>query len=184
VTLALDSPVELVGQVDERYLSQLQPGQAASVRADAFAQAPFAATVRRLAPLVDAQRGAVEVKLAVAGTAPAFLREDMTLSIEVVTGQRDRALVVPVAALDGNTVRLLRDGRVQTRRVKLGLATLDAAEVTEGLAAGDVVLLDSRLADGDRARADTLPGATARAAQAGAASKDNTGGAMSNAMGR
>lgn len=180
VTLRLDSPVELVGQVDERYLEQLQAGQSASVRADAFAQAPFNATVRQIAPLVDAQRGAVEIKLRPTGESPAFLREDMTLSVEVNTGRRERALVVPAAALDGARVRVLRDGRVELRTVRLGLTTLDAAEVTQGLAAGDVVLLDASLAERARARPDT----TAGARRAGSTSSDNAGGAFGNAVGR
>lgn len=184
ITLALNSPVELVGQVDERYLQQLQPGQVANVRADAFAQAPFAARVRHISPLVDAQRGAVEIKLALVAAAPAFLREDMTLSIEVDTGRRERALVVPLQAVEGNRVRVLQDGRVQLRTVKLGLTTLEAAEVTDGLAAGDVVLLGPALEAGARARADTAAGASRRAAEAGKASKDGAAGAMANAVGR
>jgi HlyD family secretion protein len=190
LTLALDSPVELVGQVDERYLEQLKVGQAATVRADAYPQAPFAATVRQIAPVVDAQRGAIEVKLALPQAAPAFLREDMTLSIEVATGQRERALVVPMDAFNGDrgnggaTLRVLRDGRVEQRAVKLGLATLDAAEIVEGLSAGDVVLLGSTLPAGARARADTAAAAAQRAANGGQASKDNAGGAMGSAMGR
>lgn len=184
LTLALESPVELVGQIDERYLQQLQPGQAANVRADAFAQQPFAATVRQISPLVDAQRGAVEVKLALAAAAPAFLREDMTLSIEVDTGRRERALVVPLQAVEGNRVRVLQDGRVQLRTVKLGLTTLEAAEVTEGLAAGDVVLLDTALEAGMRVRAESSASAGRRAAAAGGGSRDDAGGAMANAVGR
>ena len=45
-------------------------------------------------------------------------------------------LVVPMDAFNGDrgngsaTLRVLRDGRVEQRAVKLGLATLDAAEIT------------------------------------------------------
>ena len=39
------------------------------------------------------------VKLAPEQTPPAFLREDMTLSVEVLTGERARALVLPPSAL-------------------------------------------------------------------------------------
>lgn len=188
LTLALASPVELVGQVDERYLGQLQAGQQALVRADAFPSQAFGATVRQIAPVVDAPRGAVEVKLALPGPAPAFLREDMTLSIQLTTGRRERALVLPLAALagertaEGAAARVLREGRVALQPVKLGLTTLDAAEVTEGLAAGDVVLLGDAT-PGTRARADLAAGAAQRAA-AGGRSQDDAGGAMSNAMGR
>ncbi len=189
-TLALAGPVQLLAPVDERYLQQLQPGQAAQVRADAFPEQRFAAQVLSIAPLVDAQRGSVEVKFVVP-QAPAFLREDMTLSVEVETARRASALVVPLSALRGavgtdaaadnsNTVWLMQDGRVQARTVVLGLRTLAVAEVLQGVAAGDVVLLGPAPAPGQRARADTTASATM--AQAGAAT--NAGAALTNAMGR
>lgn len=191
LSLALASPLELIGQVDERYLAQLQIGQSARVRADAYADQAFAATVRRIAPVVDAQRGAIEVRLAPAQAVPAFLREDMTLSVEVTTGQRARALVLPLEAIDGPrdgdlaTLRVLQDGRVARRQVRLGLRTLDAAEVLEGLADGELVLLGGPQAVGTRVRAQRLS-ATSPATRDGAArtSQDAAGSAMSNAMGR
>ncbi|MBU3651587.1 MAG: efflux RND transporter periplasmic adaptor subunit, partial [Limnohabitans sp.] len=119
LTLALAGPTQLVAQVDERFLDQLQVGQSASVVADAFAQQRFAARVLSIAPLVDAQRGAIEVKFTLLQEAPAFLREDMTLSVEVETGRRDQALALPLSALrqtagDTASVLVVADGVVQT----------------------------------------------------------------------
>ena len=99
LSLALAGPTELVAQVDERFLEQLRVGQQASVVADAFPEQRFAARVLSIAPAVDAERGAIEVKFALSGARPAFLREDMTLSVEVETGRRDNALVLPQSAL-------------------------------------------------------------------------------------
>ena len=106
MSLALAGPTQLVAQVDERFLDQLLAGQQATVLADAFASQPFAARVLSLAPAVDAQRGAIEVKLALVGATPAFLREDMTVSVEVETAKRDRTLVVPLRALRGDATPL------------------------------------------------------------------------------
>ena len=134
LVLAADGPTELVALVDERFLGQLAVGQRARVLADAYPAQPFDATLKRMAPAVDAQRGAVEITLGVAA-APPFLREDMTLSVEVLTGARDAALVLPLRALrEDGTVRIAVDGRVEARAVQLGLRTLDQAEVTGGLA--------------------------------------------------
>ena len=186
MSLALAGPLLLEAQVDERYLEQLQVGQVASVVADAYPGQRFAARVQSIAPLVDAQRGAIEVKFA-PQDAPAFLREDMTLSIEVETARRERALAVPVAALRSDaagtaSVLLAREGRVEQRAVRLGLRTLDAAEVLEGLAAGDVVLLGPALKPGSRVRVDTSAAAVAgaRASKSG----EDAGSALTNAMGR
>ena len=187
MSLALAGPLRLVAQVDERYLEQLRVGQPASVLADAFPARRFAAQVLSIAPLVDALRGAIEVKFSPSGEAPSFLREDMTLSIEVETGRRAQALVVPVDALhgaeSGADARVLIEsgGRVEERKVRLGLRTLDAAEVLEGLAAGDRVLLGAAPAPGKRVRAGTTPrAATASRGRAG----EDAGSALTNAMGR
>jgi HlyD family secretion protein len=187
-TLALAGPLQLVAQVDERYLEQLQAGQVASVLADAYPTQRFTARVLSIAPLVDAQRGAIEVRFSVAQP-PAFLREDMTLSVEVETARREQALVVPADALRGETssgqsVWLVRDGRVQARAVRLGLRTLAAAEIVEGLSAGDVVLLGPAPQPGKRVRPDTAAALAASTGKGSKGSKEDAGAAMSNAMGR
>jgi HlyD family secretion protein len=186
LTLALSGAPQLVAQADERFLEQLQVGQSAMVVADAFPGRRFAARVLSIAPLVDAQRGAVEVKFSLPESPPAFLREDMTLSVEVETARRDAALAVPGGALRGdagaaqNIVWIERGGRVEQRVVRLGLRTLEAAEVLEGLAAGDMVLVGDAPPPGQRVRADV----TALAPTAVKPAREDAGSAMTNAMGR
>lgn len=189
MTLALAGPTQLVAQVDERFLDQLQVGQQATVVADAFAGDRFAARVLSIAPLVDAQRGAIEVKFNLIKDAPAFLREDMTLSVEVETGRREGALALPLAVLrqiHGDTARVLVavEGRVHERTLRLGLRTLAAVEVLDGLQSGDAVLTGGSFKDGQRVSVvpvdwrDVAPAAR-REDGAGAA-----GSAITNAMGR
>ena len=238
LSLALAGPTQLVAQVDERFLDQLRPGQNAAVVADAFPGERFAAQVLSLAPAVDAQRGAIEVKFALAGTPPAFLREDMTLSVEVQTGRRDAALVLPQSALrplaaggagtragagaaassappnaatpdagDGaaatattaaapqgtlREVLVVQGGRAQLRSLRLGLHTLGAVEVLDGLQEGEQVLVRSLgakgvLEPGQRVRPRPVawaPGAGSNGSSAVSVRAENAGGAMSNAMGR
>jgi HlyD family secretion protein len=190
LTLAVDAPTELIASVDERFLAQLAPGQGAQAVADAYPDQPFGVRIARLAPAVDAARGAVEVRLVPDGAPPPFLREDMTLSIEVVTGERAAARVLPLAAVQSHgdagrgTVLVVRDGRAQPQAVALGLRTLDQVEVVDGLADGDVVLLDPTLAPGTRVRAQRLDARAAVQRRGGGTSADNAGGALGSAMGR
>ena len=156
--LALEGDTEVLVPLDERNLGVLALGQPARCVADAFPGQPFDARVSFIAPGVDAQRGSVDIRLTVAPV-PDFLRQDMTVSVNVETGRRERALVVPNDALalgDGDRaeVWLVADGRVVRRQVRLGLRGLAASEVVEGLAAGDVVLADGAapVAGGDRVR--------------------------------
>ena len=189
-TLALQGPRQLVAQVDERYLEQLQVGQVTSVVADAFPSRTFSARVLSIAPLVNGARGAVEVKFSIEAPAPDFLREDMTVSVEVETGRRDKAMVIPVAALRDedeqgqSQVLVVENGRVAQRLLKLGLRTLQAAEVLQGLSEGEQVLIGTTPEIGNRVRAVLDAKATSTKTKALGASKDNAGSAMSNAMGR
>ena len=190
LSLALAGPTQLSAQVDERFLDQLRAGQKAAVVADAFVGQPFRAHVLSISPAVDAQRGAIEVKFSLDQQAPAFLREDMTLSVEVETARRERALVLPVSALrvqagdaSSATVLVVEDARAQQRSVRTGLRTLDAVEVLAGLAEGDRVLLSGNAKLGARVRARSIawqPGDPL----ARAAGSADAGSALTNAMGR
>jgi HlyD family secretion protein len=187
LSLALASPLRLVAQVDERYLDQLRVGQTASVVADAFPDQRFAARVQSISPLVDTQRGAVEVKLSLPSQPPDFLREDMTLSVEVETARRESALVVPIGALrDDDTtpnvvVWIEVSGRVEERKVRTGIRSLDTVEVLEGLSAGDKVLIGASPNPGSKVH---LKAVTNEAKPIGKSTNDGIGSALTNAMGR
>ena len=156
--IARAGDTEVLVPVDEKNLEVLALGQPAMCVADAFPARPFPATVSFIAPSVDAQRGSVDIRLAVSPV-PDFLRQDMTVSVNVETGRRDRALVVPndaLAEIDGNTARVWRvaEGRASRQTVELGLRGLALTEITAGLQDGDRVLADAGadIADGSRVR--------------------------------
>jgi HlyD family secretion protein len=161
IELSIEGPVELIAQIDEKFLGQLATGQKATVVADAFAQQAFAATVKSVAPSIDAQRGSVEVKFAMEKI-PAFLKNDMTLSIEIETARRTNVIAVPGEAVrGGNQVLVIESGTAVARTVKPGLRTLTAVEVVEGLKAGERVITDARVQPGARVYAGEKPKATA-----------------------
>ncbi|HEX4858008.1 MAG TPA: efflux RND transporter periplasmic adaptor subunit [Usitatibacteraceae bacterium] len=153
IELSIEGTVELIAQVDEKFLAQLAPGQKATVVADAFPGQPFPARVRSIAPSIDVQRGSVEVKFLL-DAIPEFLRNDMTLSIEIETARREKTLAVPGEALrNGNQVLVIDGGRAVARNVKTGVRTLTAVEVVEGLQAGELVIVDAPVQPGARVRA-------------------------------
>ncbi len=162
VEVAVDGPTEIVAQVDERNLDRLALGQPALVSADAFPERREPGEVSFIAPAVDAQTGTVEVRVRVPEP-PAYLRQDMTVSIDVEVGRREDALSLPLDALrnpraGSAEVLAVREGRVERVTVRTGLRGLDRVEVLEGLAAGEFVL---------PARAVVEPGARVRPRPAG-----------------
>ena len=190
MNLALDGPAQLTAQVDERFLEQLQVGQAASVIADAFAGKRFSARVLSIAPAIDPQRGVVEVKFSLAPAVPAFLREDMTVSVEVETARRERAIVLPLTAVrlrsagGTATVWLVEQERLTARVVKLGLETLDAVEVLEGLQPGDQVMVTGKATVDDRVNGRVVAWQPVQSGALSSAQGGDAASALSNAMGR
>ena len=160
--IAQTGDTEIQVPLDEKNLEVLAIGQTAMCIADAYPARPFPAKVGFIAPSVDPQRGTVDIRLTVTPV-PSFLRQDMTVSVNVETGRRDKAIVVPneaLTAMDGNRAELwlIVDGRATKRPVLLGLRGLTQTEVTSGLHVGDWILSDARasVAPGDRVR--VVPG--------------------------
>ncbi|HUH86607.1 MAG TPA: efflux RND transporter periplasmic adaptor subunit [Pusillimonas sp.] len=165
-----DGATEVLVPLDEKNLEVLALGQPALCIADAYPNRPFAARVDFIAPGVDPSRGTVDVRLAVPES-PQFLREDMTVSVNIETGRRDSAIVVPNDALhsvnaDQAMVWLVVDGRATRHPVQLGLRGLAATEVVSGLQDGDRVLAQARpdVHEGDPVRVQVLAFETVTAA--------------------
>jgi len=154
-TLALDEPLQLLIQPDEKNLSQLRTGQEALASADAFPDLRFPARICYVAPGVDVTKGTVDVKLELPRI-PDFLRPDMTVSVEIRYGQSRNALSLPLQAFRNSSlpyVLVLRSGRAVKVPVKLGQRGEREVEVLGGLTSGDIVILNPAAREGDRCRA-------------------------------
>lgn len=164
VILTLVSGTETLIQtsVDEKNLKYIRLGQAARANADAYQDRPFGATLTTIAPAVDALRGTVDLKLRV-DKPPAFLRPDMTVSVEIVTAQVPDALMLSTDALrrdanGGAFVLLERDGRAARSEVTLGLQGIGTTQILTGLAKGDrVILPTSNAVEGNNVRQKSAP---------------------------
>lgn len=157
LTLAASGETRLTAQIDEKNLPLVNVGSTATVAADAFPQQRFGAELYYLAPGVDVQRGTVEARFRVPQP-PTHLRADMTVSIEIAGANKPRALTVPATALrnpsgDGASVLVLADGVATAKAVKVGLRGSNRIEIVDGVAEGDVVVLDASVTPGTRVRA-------------------------------
>lgn len=157
LVLARDGQTQLSVQPDEKNLAELRLGQSARASADAFPKEHFVAKVSYIAPSIDPQRGTVEVRFLVESP-PAYLRPDMTVSVNIEVGSRVAALVVPkesVRDLASGTpwVYVLRGHRIAKQRVEIGLRDENVVEIEKGLSDGEQVVLQNRttLRDGQRA---------------------------------
>jgi HlyD family secretion protein len=157
LTLSPDGKTQLVVQIDEKNLRLLALGQTALASADAYPQLRFAAQLAYINPGINAQTGAVEVKLDVSDPPP-VLRQDLTVSVDIEVARRPAALLVPSTAVhdaEGTSPWVLRleGGHAVRRPLRLGLVSGGWSEVQDGLAEGDrVVVAGNAVAAGARVR--------------------------------
>ena len=158
MVLSPGGETQLVVQIDEKNLHLLSLGLSALASADAYPRQRFDAQIAYINPSIDAQRGAVEVRLRVPSP-PTYLKQDMTVSVDIAIARRANAVLVPSDAVHDLDQPapwvLVIDGRHARRRpVILGLVSNGTCEVLRGLDAGDrvVPVATTTVTDGARLR--------------------------------
>ena len=156
--LAPAGQTQIVAQIDERNLSLLRLGEPAQASADAYPQQKFTAKVIYINPSVDATTGSIQTKLSVAEP-PAFLRQDMTVSVEIEAARRPSALVAEASAVrDISSAKpwalAVENGRAVRRDLKLGAIGDKDVEILSGATEGDRLIKtgNGQIATGQRVR--------------------------------
>lgn len=140
--------------VDESYATQIRIGQTAALQLSGEEEVR-GGQVSFVSQQVDADTGGLEVKLTPDAelTAPIGL----TVTANITVDNRAAAITVPRAAIvmdaDGDAVLVLAEGHAQRRAVQVIDWPAARLIVTDGLAAGDVVIADATgLSDGQAVR--------------------------------
>ncbi len=162
MVLAPVGETQIVVNIDEKHLGKLALGQHALASADAFPADSFAAELFYLNPGIDPVRGAVQVKLRVP-TPPAYLRQDMTVSVDIEVARRTGVLAVPGDAVhDAATthpwVLVVRDGHTVRQAVEIGMRGDAALEILSGVSLGEslVPITNAVVVAGQRVRVSPL----------------------------
>lgn len=143
--LAANGQTQIAVLLDEKNIAKIALNQPALASADAFADQRFNAMVSYINPGIDATRGSVEIKLLV-DKPPTYLRQDMTVSVDIITAQKANAITIPSATLhDASSnapwVMVVRNKHTVRQSVKLGLRGDNQVEVLSGLKNGEALIL-------------------------------------------
>jgi multidrug efflux pump subunit AcrA (membrane-fusion protein) len=121
----------------------IQPGTPVEVTTPG-AGAPAAGRVLTVAPAGDMRAHTLEVRVAVEDRAGA-LRPGTLAQVRLITSEKTDALGVPSTALtlhpQGARVWVVADGKAQPREVAVGISDRTTTEITQGLRAGDLVIV-------------------------------------------
>lgn len=104
----------------------------------------FAARVKLISPVVEAESGTFKVTVELLSPPPT-LKPGMFATVLITVATRDQALVIPKRALtlDSSqpTVYRLEKGRARRVTLKVGLSDNDRIEVLSGLTEGDQIIV-------------------------------------------
>lgn len=155
-----DGAPRLEVHLDERHLAFVRAGQAALASVEARPDLTFGATVRRVAPSVDAARGTVKVELDIDDEVPFDLLPGMTASVEITLARLEDVLIIPAeavrdASLSTPWTLVIEGGRLARRDLELGLRAGDLYELRSGLREGERVVLAAVDAPEDELREGT-----------------------------
>jgi HlyD family secretion protein len=151
--IVANGEVELDAEVTETRMAAIRIGQTA--RVEVTGVGILDGTVRLISPEVDKATRLGRVRIFLGDNAGLRVGAFARGSIETASG---RGLAVPASAIlygpDGPSVQVVRANRVETRKVKTGLASGPLIEVREGLSEGETVVSRSGtfLRDGDAVR--------------------------------
>ncbi|MEP6955475.1 MAG: efflux RND transporter periplasmic adaptor subunit [Chthoniobacterales bacterium] len=141
------------GEVNEEDVGEVKIGMEAMLQVYAFRGRQFTAKVTAILPAADPETQRYTIVLDLENP-PDNLLAGMTGEMNIITGRHENVLLAPTRALLVDQVLVVAGGVVKSRTVQVGYRTLDFAEMLEGVAEGDHVIV----ADQDRFR----PGQPAR----------------------
>ncbi|MGO4669954.1 efflux RND transporter periplasmic adaptor subunit [Bosea sp. 2YAB26] len=135
-----DGAIELEADVAEVELSSLKLGQRVAVT-PAGAQKPLVGEIRLIAPQVDKASRLGRVRIALKDNPPVALG---SFARGVIETGRKTSITLPLSAItysrNGALVQSVKDGKVSTKKVTLGLTGNGRIEITSGLAEGETVV--------------------------------------------
>jgi multidrug efflux pump subunit AcrA (membrane-fusion protein) len=143
--------------VDEVDIGKVKTGQPAAFTVDAFPARDFRGRVAAIYPTATVQDNVVKyiVAIDIDGEYAGLLRPEMTASVRVDLETRT-VLAVPTRAIrqeaGRSVVHVVNGGRLDIRLVRVGWRDGPWAEITEGLAEGERILLNTPVVTGEESR--------------------------------
>jgi HlyD family secretion protein len=163
--IVVNGDIELLADVPATRISKLASGQVARIEVAGVGEA--SGRVRFVAPQINSSTQLGRVQVSVDSDDKIRVGAYARAIIEV---GRSCGATIPLSAVlygpEGSVVQVVRDDRIETRRVRIGLLSGSKAEVREGLSEGDLVVAraGSFLREGDRVRPilEQAPSGTSR----------------------
>ncbi len=133
----------IAGEVNEEDVGEVKSGMKANVQLYAYRSRTLTAVVTSIMPAADPETQRYSIVLELQDP-PDNLMAGMTGEMNIITGTREKALLVPSRALLVDRVVVIHNGLVEFRSVEIGYRTLEKSEVRKGLKEGELVAVEDQ----------------------------------------
>ena len=142
--------------LSEEDCAGVKNGQKVNVHLASYPDETFVGTVTDLNYFANADDKTRTVALNV-DASDDVLVPGLTGEAVLVKAEHKDAVLIPRRALLGDRVYVVKDGKVEIRKVQYGFTGLDMAEIVSGVAVGETVILEgqSGLENGDHVKIET-----------------------------
>jgi multidrug efflux system membrane fusion protein len=125
-------------EVDEEDIPLVENGQEVVISADAYPGQIFKGTVQSITPKGDPVARSYRVRISLNEATPLMI--GMTAETNIITQQKDNALMIASSAVRDGKLFVLRNGKPELVSITTGIKTQDKIEVLEGITADDIVI--------------------------------------------
>ncbi|HET6247206.1 MAG TPA: efflux RND transporter periplasmic adaptor subunit [Tepidisphaeraceae bacterium] len=127
--------------VDEENIAEVKDGQLVQMVLYSFPGKTFEGKVTHRYPKADADRRTFEVDIQFTPANP-DLFAGMTGELAFIIDKKDRALIAPAQALQGDALYTVRNGRLaKVDNAVVGIRSVERIELTKGFQLGDVIVI-------------------------------------------
>ena len=131
-------PLRITAEVDEEDIARVKVGQKVLIKADAFAERVLEAKVDRITPKGDPVNKTFRVRVVLPDDTPLLV--GMTTEINIITQERENALLIPATALMDGKVLTVENGYARTLAVRTGIRGRTMTEILDGLSPDQPVI--------------------------------------------
>lgn len=155
--VGVPKPLQVVAEVNEEDIPRVAVNHPVLFRTDAFPDRRLDGKVSEITPMGDVNAKTFRVKISLPNDTP--LKPGMSVEANIISREKPNTLLIPAAALQGDAVFVVQDGRLRRRTVKVGIRGTRSVEVVEGLTEGERVAASATdaLKDGARVRVQAVP---------------------------
>jgi membrane fusion protein (multidrug efflux system) len=150
--IGLEKPLWVVADVNEEDIPRVQVGQKALLRTDAFAGQVLTGFVKQITPAGDPISKTFRVRIGLPDDTP--LRVGMSVEANIVSREKLDVLLVPANAVVDNSLLVIENDRVRSRKVAIGIRGTGFVEIVSGASEGELVAspATTNIKDGSRIR--------------------------------